>query len=423
MDLVAILPQALDGGLAALGTVLLTRWAALVLLSLLDVLVRLLRPLPSAPPSGVPWPEIAVLVPAFNEDRVIDGTIASVLGGDYPALTVVVIDDGSTDETWSRICAWQERDSRVVGVAQPSNQGKAAALDAGVGVIEHEILVTVDADTVLDRDALRRLVAPFLYSSRLGAVAGNVKVGNRRALVSLFQSIEYVTGLNLGRRAQHLLGCITTVPGAAAAWRRSAILEVGGVPGDTRIEDTDLTISIQRSGWRVVYQPDAVAYTEAPSTWAGLVAQRTRWIWGFIQVSFKHRGALFRHGALGWLGIPDLIYRNILAFLLLPLILPGIWRLVVAFTWSGLLELLLGLVIFDLFAATLSYIEDRERASELLLVPIRRLIWPWFLAGVLVRVLWLASRDGAVPWAKLVRTGAVARAAQEPSGPRIVRRR
>ena len=413
----------LDFALAILGVALLVRWGALVALSVSDWVLRIVRPLPTAPPSGVAWPPVAVIVPAFNEERVIDGTIASVLSGDYPDVQVVVVDDGSADATWERIQAWAARDPRVVAVAQRPNQGKAAALDAGVAASEAAIVVTVDADTVLERDAIRRLVAPFLYDDRLGAVAGNVKVGNRRGLVSVFQSLEYVTGLNLIRRAQHRLGCITTVPGAAGAWRRVAVAEVGGVPGDTRVEDTDLTILVQRAGWRVAYQPEAVAFTEAPGSWRALIAQRTRWIWGFIQVAYKHRAGLFAPTTLGWIGLPDLVFRNIVAFLLLPLIFPGIWRLVVAFTWQGLLEFVVGLVIFDLIASSIAYLEDRERASELLHVVLWRLVWPWFLTGVLFRVLWLAVRDGSVPWAKLARTGTVARAAQEPAGPRIVRRR
>jgi len=322
----------LDFALAVLGIALLARWGALVALSITDWVLRVFRPLPTAPPSGIAWPPVAVIVPAFNEERVIDGTIASVLAGDYPDVRVVVVDDGSADATWERIQAWAHRDPRVIGVAQRPNQGKAAALDAGIAACAQGIVVTVDADTVLERDAIRRLVAPFLYDARLGAVAGNVKVGNRRGLVSVFQSLEYITGLNLIRRAQHRLGCITTVPGAAGAWRRQAVDEVGGVPRETRVEDTDLTILVQRAGWRVAYQPEAVAFTEAPATWRALIAQRTRWIWGFIQVAFKHRRGLFAPTTLGWIGLPDLVFRNIVAFLLLPLIFPGIWRLVVAFS-------------------------------------------------------------------------------------------
>lgn len=415
--------QAADGALALLGAAILVRWTVLAVLSGIDWLRRQRHPAPTEPPQGQAWPPAAVIIPAYNEEAVLEAAVRSALEGDHPDLHVVVVDDGSSDGTWAVAERLAAEDPRVTAVAQRPNQGKAAALDAGIARTEAPVVVTVDADTVLARDAVRRLVAPLLHDARLGAVAGNVKVGNRVGLLPILQSIEYVTGLNLGRRTQHLLGCITTVPGAAAAWRRAAILEVGGVPGDTRIEDTDLTLAVQRAGWRIAYEPAAIAFTEAPTTWRGLIAQRTRWVGGYLQVVHKHRGVLLEGGALGWLGYPDLVYRNVLAFLLLPLVIPALVRIATAFSWLALAELAVGLLAYDLLAAALAYAEDRERVSELLLVPLRRLVWPWFLAGVLVRVLWLAARDGGVPWASIRRTGVLAQASREAAGPRVVRRR
>lgn len=415
-----LLSLVLDVALGALGALLLLRWVTLAVLSSMDWVLRQRHPLPGAPPSGVAWPPVAVIIPAYNEAAVLEAAVASALEGDYSDLQVIVVDDGSTDETWV-IAERLAQDPRVHAVAQRPNQGKPAALDAGIAAADAELLVTVDADTLLARDAVRRLVAPFLHDDRLGAVAGNVKVGNRTTVLAVFQSLEYVTGLNLGRRALHRLGAITTVPGAAGGWRRAAILAVGGVPGDTRIEDTDLTIAVQRAGWRVAYQPDAVAYTEAPSTWGGLVAQRTRWVGGYMQVSWKHRGALFRHGTLGWLGLPDLVYRNVLAFLLIPLIFPALWRLVVNFSAVAAFDLIVGIVALDFVGSALAYVEDRERAWELVWAPVRRIIWPWFLLGVLVRVVFVAASHGELPWAQVARTGRLARASRE-GGPRVIRR-
>jgi peptidoglycan-N-acetylglucosamine deacetylase len=411
----------LDGGLAVLGIALLLRWAALAVLSAWDWVLRQRRPLPETLPEGFDG-GVAVVIPAYDEEAVLEGAVASALASDLPDLRVVVVDDGSTDGTW-KVARRLARDPRVTALPQRPNQGKPAALDAGIAATEAELVVTVDADTVLSRDAVRLLVAPLAHDPGLGAVAGNIKVGNRTGVLTLFQSLEYITGLNLGRRAQHVLGCITTVPGAAAAWRRAAVAEVGGVPGDTRIEDTDLTLTLQRAGWRVVYQPAAVAYTEAPDTWRGLVAQRTRWIGGYLQVLAKHRGGFLAPNPLGLLGLPDLLYRNALAFLLLPLVIPGIWRVLQAFSLQALLEFLVGLVAFDLLATTLAYAEDRERPMELLWAPVRRLIWPWFLAGVLLRVVVLAARHGEVPWAPIARRGVLARASRSGPGPRIVRQR
>lgn len=415
-----LLSRGLDAGLGLLGALLLLRWIALVALSAIDWLSRTHRPLPDTLPAGVGGSDVAVVIPAFNEAAVLEASVRSALASDLPGLAVIVVDDGSADQTATIATALAD-DPRVQAVLQESNQGKPAALNAGIASTDARFVVTVDADTVLAPDAVRRLVAPLAHRERLGGVAGNVKVGNRTGILPIFQSLEYVTGLNLGRRAQHVLGCVTTVPGAGAAWRRQAIVGVGGVPDDTRIEDTDLTLLIQRAGWGVAYAPRAVAYTEAPTTWTGLIAQRTRWIGGYLQVLYKHRGGLFRGGTLGWIGLPDLAYRNALAFLLLPLILPGIFRVVQAFTLMALLEFLIGLIVFDLLATTLAYAEDRERPSEVLWVPLRRVIWPWFLAGVFVRVVVIAARSGQVPWARIARTGALARASQDAHGPRVIR--
>jgi len=415
---VDVLRLVADGAFALLGAAILLRWTALGVLSAVDWLRRQGEGPPTEPPGG--WPRVAVIIPAFNEEAVVAGAVRSALSGDYPDLEVVIVDDGSSDRT-GEIAADLAEDPRVSAITMHPNQGKPAALDAGIRAASSDLVVTVDADTVLARDAVRHLVRPLLDDPGLAAVAGNVKVGNRSGPLTILQSIEYVTGLNLGRRAQHVLGCITTVPGAAAAWRRTAIEAVGGVPDATRIEDTDLTIRVQRAGWRVVYEPRAVALTEAPNTLRGLVAQRTRWIAGYLQVVWLHKDGLFRYGALGWLGLPDLIYRNVLAFVLLPLIIPAISRVVTAFSWAALAELVFGLLAFDLVATALAYVEDRERAREILWAPVRRIVWPWFLAAVLVRVLIIEVRRGEVPWAKVRRQGALARASQEPEGPRIIR--
>lgn len=416
MGLASLASLVFDGALAALGVAILLRWTALAVLSAWDWARR------QAPPAvdREGWPTVAVVVPAYNEAAVVEAAVHTALASDLAGLRVVVVDDGSTDETWAVIQRLADH-PRVTAVAQRPNQGKPKALDAGIKAAGAEIVVTVDADTVLAPDAVRRLVRPLVEDPGLAAVAGNVKVGNRTGLLTIFQSLEYVTGLNLGRRAQHVLGCITTVPGAAGAWRTSAVAAVGGVPDATRIEDTDLTLRVQEAGWRVVYEPAAVAYTEAPETLGGLVAQRTRWIGGYLQVVWLHRGHLFRHGTIGWLGIPDLIYRNVVAFVLLPLLIPAVVRVAAAFSWLALLELLFGLVALDLVATALAYTEDRERWSEVLWAPVRRLVWPWFLSAVLVRVLWLELRRGQVPWDKVDRRGALARAARDGDGPRVVR--
>jgi hypothetical protein len=200
---------------------------------------------------------VTVLVPAYNERDTIAATVASLAASTHP-IEILVVDDGSTDGT-----------AEVVGdgvrVIQVPNAGKSTALNTGTAFSTHDIVVMIDADTVVEPTAIAELVRPFAGPD-VGAVAGNVKVGNRRRLLGRWQHIEYVIGFNLDRRLYDALGCIPTVPGALGAFRKSALADVGGLSHDTLAEDTDLTMSLLRRGWRVVYQETARSRTEAPAT-------------------------------------------------------------------------------------------------------------------------------------------------------------
>ena len=174
----------------------------------------------------------------------------------------IVVDDGSTDDTAEIVEGLALERVRLL---RKPNGGKASALNAGIDASSAPVVVMVDGDTVFEPEALRRLVQP-LGDPTVGAVSGNTKVGNRGGLLGRWQHIEYVTGFNLDRRMYEVLQCTPTVPGAIGAFRRDALAEVGGVPGDTLAEDTDLTLAIGRTGRRVVYAEDARAWTEAPSS-------------------------------------------------------------------------------------------------------------------------------------------------------------
>ena len=202
---------------------------------------------------GSPWlrevaAPVTVLVPAYNEEAGIESTVRSLLASTHPHLEVIVIDDGSTDRT-ADIASWID-DPRVRVIRQP-NSGKAAALNTGLAYASYDIVVMVDADTVFEPDALYRLIQPLAHPA-VGAVSGNTKVGNRRGLLGRWQHLEYVFGFNLDRRMFEVLECMPTVPGAIGAFRRDALLGVGGVSEDTLAEDTDLTMALWRAGWRVV---------------------------------------------------------------------------------------------------------------------------------------------------------------------------
>ena len=281
-------------------------------------IIEKLRPdharLPEPPPS------VTVLIPAHNEESVIVQTVQSVLLSDYSDMRVIVVDDGSTDATLELLNS-NFGSNAYVQIIHQVNRGKAAALNNALSHAQTEIVVTIDADTEIEPDAIRNLLRHF-SDPKVGAVAGNVKVGNRSRWLTRWQALEYVTSQNMEKRAFDLLNCITVVPGALGAWRREAIEAAGGITADTVAEDADLTIAIRKLGWRVTYDEYAIAWTEAPETPGILIRQRFRWTFGTLQSFWKHGDTLFRprYGTLGWIALPNIFIFQIV----LPLISPVI---------------------------------------------------------------------------------------------------
>jgi len=299
-----------------IGDVLMS--ARLVVVGILAVIDRLRRPHRESPDFH---PGVAVLVPAFNEEKVIVRTIRSVLNSDYPNLRVIVIDDGSKDRTAEvarEAYAGEIRAGRVTVLEKP-NGGKAAALNYGLDHVDEEIYVGIDADTVIAADAVSKLI-PHFEDPRIGAVAGNAKVGNRVNLWTRWQALEYITSQNFERRALDLMHVVMVVPGAIGAWRTAAVKQAGRYPVNTVAEDADLTMSLLEHGFRVDYEDRSLAFTEAPIDARGLMRQRFRWSFGTLQAVWKHRAAFVRNKAMGLFALP-----NILIFqMLLPLVSPFI---------------------------------------------------------------------------------------------------
>jgi cellulose synthase/poly-beta-1,6-N-acetylglucosamine synthase-like glycosyltransferase/peptidoglycan/xylan/chitin deacetylase (PgdA/CDA1 family)/spore germination protein YaaH len=300
-----------------LGDILMS--ARLILVGIFAVIDRLRRPHRQASPGFNP--RVAVLIPSYNEEKVIVRTIRSVLNSDYSTLHVIVIDDGSKDDTAGvarRAYAAEIAAGRVQVLVKP-NGGKAAALNYALDRIEEDIYVGIDADTVIAADAISKLI-PHFEDLEIGAVAGNAKVGNRVNLWTRWQALEYITSQNFERRALDLFHVVTVVPGAIGAWRTEAVKKAGCYPVNTVAEDADLTMSLLEQGLKVVYEDRSLAFTEAPIDAKGLMRQRFRWSFGTLQAVWKHRAAFVRNKAMGLFALP-----NILIFqMLLPLVSPFI---------------------------------------------------------------------------------------------------
>ncbi len=373
-------------------------------------------------------PSVAVLIPAYNEGKVVERTIRSVLSSNYPNFRVIVIDDGSSDDTLevARRAFVSEQASGQVLILTKPNSGKAEALNFGLQYVEDEIFMGIDADTVISPNAISRLIPHFL-NSKVGAVAGNAKVGNRINLWTRWQALEYITSQNFERRALNTLGAVSVVPGAIGAWRTSAVREAGGYHTDTVAEDADLTMALLRRGYRVEYEDLALAYTEAPVSANGLMRQRFRWSFGILQAVWKHRAVFARKGVLGWVALPNIVIFQILLPLVSPLIdimfLFGTakyffqkWfhpestdpasfqRLVMFFAVFLLIDFITSAIAFGLERREP---EAREDASLLSQIWLQRFAYRQLFSLVLFKTLKRAIQGQRFAWDKLERTAAV----------------
>jgi cellulose synthase/poly-beta-1,6-N-acetylglucosamine synthase-like glycosyltransferase/peptidoglycan/xylan/chitin deacetylase (PgdA/CDA1 family)/spore germination protein YaaH len=266
-------------------------------------------------------PRVAVLIPAYNEEKVIVRTIRSVMMSNYKNIRVIVIDDGSTDNTYRVACDAYPADiasGRLTVLTKP-NGGKADALNFGLARTTEEIYIGIDADGVIAHDAITNLV-PHFADPKIGAVAGNAKVGNRVNLWTRWQALEYITSQNFERRALDLFDVVMVVPGAIGAWRTDAVKQGGGYHTNTVAEDADLTMNLLEQGYWVIYEDRALAFTEAPENMNGLMRQRFRWSFGILQAIFKHRGAIAKRRAMGLFALPNTLVFQILLPLVSPLI-------------------------------------------------------------------------------------------------------
>jgi cellulose synthase/poly-beta-1,6-N-acetylglucosamine synthase-like glycosyltransferase len=236
---------------------------------------------------------------------VIVPAVQSLLQLDYPAYEVLVVDDGSTDETYRKARELEGRHGAVtVRVVSKQNGGKAAALNTGISLARHPFILCMDGDSRLAPDTLKAAIRHF-RDPRVGAVAGNVKVVNRHNLWTRLQALEYVEGLNMARRAQAFLRVVNIIPGPIGVFRRSALQDVGGYDTDTYAEDADLTLKLLVQGYHVAFEDRAVAWTEAPEDLLTLLKQRYRWTRGILQALRKRRSWLFlpKQGAGVWLSL------------------------------------------------------------------------------------------------------------------------
>ena len=367
-------------------------------------------------------PFVSIIVPAYNEEQVIESTIRSLLTSDYPHFEIIVVDDGSGDRT-SEIVSGKFGGEPLVQLFTVANAGKAAALNFGLRHVKGDVIVALDADTQFPPETIRALARRFV-DPRIGAVAGNAKVGNRLNIVTRWQALEYITSQNMDRRAFASLNCITVVPGAVGAWRRELIEQCGGFSNATLAEDQDLTLLIRKLGYKIGYEEAAIAWTEAPDRLGTLARQRFRWAFGTLQCLWKHRDALFRprYGTLGLVGMPNVWIFQVLFPLISPIMdLIVIYTLASSmyyrfaqpsgFSFTNLRQVLFYYALFlavDWVAAAFAFLlERKERWRLLWWLFLQRFCYRQVMYYVMIKSVATAARGAVVGWGKLERKATV----------------
>ena len=397
-----------SGAIVRILTVAFLVLAALAALRTLMLLLLARRhavtTLPVSTGSRIAYPGVSVVVPAYNEEVGIAAAVRSLINSDYPELEVLVVDDGSSDGTAGVVEALGLDGVRLI---RQVNGGKPSALNTGIAAARHDILVLVDGDTVFEADALKALIAPFA-DPRVGAISGNTKVGNRGGLLGRWQHTEYVIGFNLDRRMFDVLQCMPTVPGAIGAFRREVLDGVGGVSDDTLAEDTDLTMAICRAGWRVVYAPDARAWTEAPASFGELWRQRYRWCYGTMQAMWKHRRSVIEGGASGKLGrrgIPYLLAFQVLMPLLAPVIDVAALYSVIFLPSPRITYVWLAFLAMQYVSAWYAFKLDKESYKPLWSLALQQFVYRQLMYLVVIQSVASAFYGIRLKWQKLRRTG------------------
>jgi biofilm PGA synthesis N-glycosyltransferase PgaC len=389
--------------------ILVFRYVALLWLAYLQHVERTVEP--DDEPDDRPFrPPVSIIVPAYNEGKVIASALRSLLRLDYARFEVIVVDDGSTDDTFERASEFKgDYGGRTVRVVRKSNGGKASALNLGISLARYPFVLCMDGDSALDADTLTAAMHHFCDPT-VGAVAGNVKVANRANLWTRLQALEYIEGLNMPRRAQGFIRAVNIIPGPIGIFRREVLLSVGGYDTDTFAEDADLTLKILTAGWRIVYEDRAIAYTEAPERLGALIKQRYRWTRGILQAIAKRRDTLWslKSDRTVWLSLAMMLFEavvwpfmNIVANLFFVMIALAYGASTYVVLWWLLLTLL------DVAAALHTVAIEEE---DLRLVPLA-VIYRFFFILLIDVVKVFSSIEEAfrleMSWGKLERTGGI----------------
>ena len=348
-------------------------------------------------------PSVSVIVPVFNEALVISNTIQSLLNSRYPITDILIVDDGSTDETVQVINSQFSNNPKVT-LIQKENGGKASALNLGIQQAKGEIIITIDADTLFTSSTISHLVKNF-SDPQVAAVSGNCKIGNMKNQLTIWQHIEYVTANNLDKRCFEEVNAITVVPGSNSAWRKSVLVDVGLYHSDTLAEDAELTLRILQAGYKIIYDHDAISFEECPETVKDFLKQRNRWSYGVLQTAWKHRKNIITsdNNALKYFAIPSLTFSYLL--ILTSPIIDIIFIISIISNSSSLYFFILLFYLADFSNSFIAFRIEKTSLKPLIWVFIQRFAYRYFLAYITWKSIIQALKGNRIGWKKLERTG------------------
>jgi poly-beta-1,6 N-acetyl-D-glucosamine synthase len=354
-------------------------------------------------------PLITLIVPAYNEAKVIQPALRNLLHLEYPDYEIIVVDDGSSDDTFALASQVSRESTRVtVRVVTKKNGGKADALNTGIALARGEFVMCMDGDTKLSKNALRAMIRHF-DDPRVGGVAGNVRVFNRENVVTKVQALEYIEGLAMVRKAQSFVRTVNIIPGPCAMFRKSVVRSFGGYDSDTFAEDCDITLKLVVEGWHIAYEPLAVAWVETPSRLLDLLKQRYRWTRGILQALRKHR-YVFRHPLKSGFLTSFTLYYMYFEGILWPIsnILGNVFFAYIGLKYGVVVFIVfwwLQLTLLDIIAAAYCVILEKEDPRLIGYAVLFRMFYMQIVDVAKVLATIEEWRGTAMTWGKLEREG------------------
>lgn len=399
--------------LATVGPVVLGSLKVVLLLVVLRSMIllgfyfySLLRRKPNINPLNSFQPWVSVIIPAYNEGENIASTILSIARSSYPHQEILVINDGSKDNTAAVVERVARQYPQMVRLISIPNGGKANALNVGIAHAKYDIIITLDGDSIFGENTVANLVRHF-ENEKIGAVAGKVSVVDSSRLLGAFQSMEYITGQNIEKRAFAAVNAVNVIPGPVGAWRKELVIKLGGFAQDTLVEDQDLSMAIQTSGKRIIYEPDAVAYTETPVSLRDFMKQRFRWVFGTLQCFWKYKSYMFsfKRFSLGWIILPNVLVSNTIIPLFFPIV--DFLSLFAIFwgNWDSVLGAYLMFTAFDFVYAASGFINEKGKLHLLIFLPLQRLFYRQIMYVIIIKSIIKAIEGTGALWNKVRRTG------------------